>query len=209
MSMSDWLCLTLWKLNPGSTVSYSAVWVYPLCTRLQGWPVLAFCTPQDRTGNLTINSVSMEMCVYIPQNVPKPERNWNFEISKNWPSQELNSGSPVYPCHLWSLTTRPLVDSLEHQKWIYKLDLTSSCQSSEGGFMLERFFSLITDTKNFFTKLSYSFSNFRNLHSEVFQGVLINLRVFFKSWNSILRKLLIYQYLYTYVLCYLWPYAMQ
>jgi hypothetical protein len=39
--LSDWVCLTLSNLNPGSTVSYSAVWVYPLSTRLQGWPVLA------------------------------------------------------------------------------------------------------------------------------------------------------------------------
>ncbi len=76
------------------TVSYSAVWVYPLYTRLQGWPVLAFCTLRVRTENLTVNSptlqplnhvvdeFSVQMMVYMPQNILKPHRNRNLKIKK-------------------------------------------------------------------------------------------------------------------------------
>ena len=87
MSMSDWLCLTLWKLNPGSTVSYAAVWVYPLWLASWGWSSPTILPPQDWTGNLTVNSPTLQplnqvadeisclMCLYIAQDVPGLQEN--------------------------------------------------------------------------------------------------------------------------------------
>ena len=116
------------------------------------------CQPHGQQSNAYTHQtkvvviISSEMCVYMPQNIWKHQRTWNskfqkYDLFRYWTEDLL-----VVRVIPGTYTTRLLVDTQEHQNWIYKLDLTSSCQSSEGGFMLDRFFSLITDTCNYFIK---------------------------------------------------------
>ena len=78
--------------------------------------------PLDHVGDV----FSSQMCVYIPQNVPKPPRNRN---PKNQNFDPVRIRTQVCRVIYGDHTTRPLVHIQEHQKWVYKLDLTSSCQS--------------------------------------------------------------------------------
>jgi len=70
--------------------------------------------PLDHVGDV----FSSQMCVYIPQNVPKPPRNRNL---KNQNFDPVRIRTQVYRVIYGDYTTRPL--------GLYKLDLTSSCQS--------------------------------------------------------------------------------
>ncbi len=78
--------------------------------------------PPDHVGDV----FSSQMCIYIPQNVPKPPRNRNLK-NQNFDPVRIRTQVcwVIYGDH----TTRPLVHIYELQKWVYKLDLTSSCQS--------------------------------------------------------------------------------
>ena len=136
--LSDWLCLTLWKLNPDSTVSYSAVWVYPLRRASRGWSSPAILPPQDWTENLTANSPTLQPLNHVVdeiscQNVPRyaqgilnyqgNSKNQNLKICID---QELNWGSPGCLCHQTPYTTRPKVHISEQQIWKFKLEQRSS-----------------------------------------------------------------------------------
>ncbi len=59
-----------------------------LCALFTGWPhpaILCFigANPLDHVGD----RISVKMCVYIPQNVPKPQRNWDLKNQNFDPSR--------------------------------------------------------------------------------------------------------------------------
>ena len=87
MSMSDWLCLnTLKAQHRVQWVATPTVLVYPLrlASRVSSPAILL---PQDWTGNLTVNSPTLQplnqvadeisclMCLYIAQDVPGLQEN--------------------------------------------------------------------------------------------------------------------------------------
>ncbi len=141
MSISVWLCLTLWQLNPGSMVSYSTVWVYPLWLASLGWSSPAILPPQDQTENLTVNSPTLQPLNHVVDEISCPnvsiyaqgilnyQGNSEIQNSKICIDQELNWESPGCLCHHMTYTTRPKVHIQEQQIWKYKLEQTSSCQS--------------------------------------------------------------------------------
>jgi hypothetical protein len=88
MSMSDWLCLnTLKAQHRVQWVATPTVLVYPLRLASRGWSSPAILPPQDWTGNLTVNSPTLQplnqvadeisclMCLYIAQDVPGLQEN--------------------------------------------------------------------------------------------------------------------------------------
>ena len=88
MSMSDWLCLnTLKAQHRVQWVATPTVLVYPLQLASRGWSSPAILPPQDWTGNLTVNSPTLQplnqvadeisclMCLYIAQDVPGLQEN--------------------------------------------------------------------------------------------------------------------------------------
>ena len=64
------------------------------------------CQPHGQQSNAYTHQTKVvviilpEMCVYIPQNTWKHQRNRNLKIQKIWLFQVLNRGSPGCPCHL-------------------------------------------------------------------------------------------------------------
>ena len=88
MSMSDWLCLnTLKAQHRVQWVATPTVLVYPLQLASRGWSSPTILPPQDWTGNLTVNSPTLQplnqvadeisclMCLYIAQDVPGLQEN--------------------------------------------------------------------------------------------------------------------------------------
>ena len=88
MSMSDWLCLnTLKAQHRVQWVATPTVLVYPLRLASRGWSSPAILPPQDWTGNLKVNSPTLQplnqvadeisclMCLYIAQDVPGLQEN--------------------------------------------------------------------------------------------------------------------------------------
>jgi len=152
----------------------------------------------------------MSKCVYICSYILNYQGNSKIQIFKNCIDQESNSGPCHCPCHMWSLTTRPpwhviCCSEMVLSTWSdIVLSVTGKhfCNNSFGGV-----FGYLKILKNF-TKISNIYSDSNNLYQSILRGSEQFPRIF-KSWILILRKLLIYQCLYIYVICYLWPYAMQ
>ncbi len=134
---------TLWKLNPGSTVSYSAVWVYPLWLFSRGWSSPAILPPQDQTENLMVKSPTLQPLNHVvdeiscqnvsiyAQGILNYQGNLKIQNFKICKDQESNSGQDL----LVVCVTRRLIP-LDHvgllfsaQIWKYKLERTWSCQS--------------------------------------------------------------------------------
>ncbi len=86
--------------------------------------------------------ISVQMCLYIPLNMWKCHRNRNLKFQKIDPSWIRTQVIRVIAC---TPTTKLMVEYQEHQIWTYKLDLTSSCQSSVGISWPDSGFSLITN----------------------------------------------------------------
>ena len=113
----------------GSMVSYSTGLVYPLWLASRGWSSPAILPPQDWTENLTINSPTLQplnqvadgiscqnVSIYCPwwPRTSKKFKNSKFKILHRsgiepWSPRSLTRITDA-------LTTRPLVDTQEHQK---------------------------------------------------------------------------------------------
>ncbi len=166
-------------LNPGSTVSYSAVWVYPLWLASRGWSSPAILPPQDRTENLTVNSPTLQPLNHVVDEIPSQnvsiyaqgilnyQGNSKIQNLKICIDQELNWGSPGFLCHQTLYTTRPKVHISEQQMWKYKLERASSCQSYKKsiftGFGADRIFYNCSYLVKIFTKILNTFSDSENL----------------------------------------------
>jgi hypothetical protein len=111
------------KLNTGSMIGYSAVWVYPLRTHLQGLIKSlhsALSRIELRTSRLTVQRYNhktkwlmichVRMCLYTPgyPRTSRESKNSKFKICLDQEFKLLfNSGSPGCPCHQMSYATRP------------------------------------------------------------------------------------------------------
>ncbi len=129
--------------------------------------------PLDHVGDV----FSSQMCVDIPQNVPKPPRNRNL---KNQNFDPVRIRTQVCRVIFGAHTTRPLIHMYEHQKWLYKLDLTSSCQSYKFPVLKQNsdnWLIYLTKKFNIWTKIQTHFQNLV-ICTKLFSGVLINLRAF-------------------------------
>jgi hypothetical protein len=87
--MSEWLAMphTLKAQHRVQWVATPTVLVYPLWLASRGWSSPAILPPQDWTGNLTVNSPTLQplnqvadeisclMCLYIAQDVPGLQEN--------------------------------------------------------------------------------------------------------------------------------------
>jgi len=141
---------------------------------------------------------------------PRTSREFKNSKFKICIDQESNWGSHGCLCHQMTYTTRPNSHIQEQQIWKYKLDLTSSCQSykfpvlKQNSDILYNCFTLVW----IFDQIFNTFSNSGNLHQSILRGADQFARIF-KSWNSILKKLFNYEYLYIYVMSLLWPYIVQ
>jgi hypothetical protein len=141
-SLSDWLCLKIQSSTQGSMVSYATVLGIPTSySPARGDQVLAFCTPNDWTGNLTMNSPTLQplnqvadgiscqnVSIYCP-GCPMTSREFKNSKFKFCKDQESKSVPRGCQCHRTPYTTRPKVLIQEQQIWKCNLDQTSSCQS--------------------------------------------------------------------------------
>ncbi len=112
--------------------------VRSLCTRLQGWPVLAFCIPQDWTENLMVSSPTLQPLNHVvdqiscqnvsiyAQSILNYQGNSKIQKSKICIDQELNWGSSGCLCHHMTQTTRPKIHIQEQLIWKFKLEQNSS-----------------------------------------------------------------------------------